>query len=134
MHDADQLLGTSGPDNAALLAARAWRAPRPLLEALTAPTGPAGSAVPVVANQARWVVECPACHGAQLASPSDRRFMCDNCGNLAVGGKWRPVTWPPDPDAIAAVLADRPAENRNWLPGETVKALRAENKRMMGGA
>lgn len=134
MQDADQLLGAVGPDNAALMAARAWAAPRPLIEALTAPTGPASVAVPVVANHARWVVECPDCHGAQLASPSDRRFMCDTCGNASVGGKWRPVTWPTDQDAIAAILADRPAENQNWQPGESIKALRAENGQHMRGA
>lgn len=37
------------------------------------------------------------------------------------------VVFPPDRWIIEAVLADRPPENRNWLPGETIQDLVYEN-------
>lgn len=133
LQHADHLEWTSGPDIAAQVAARVWQAPRPLLEALMAPLGPASIAVEVYANHGRWVVECPDCRGAQLASPSDRRFMCNCCGNVAVGGDWRPVVWPKAREVIEDLLSARPAENQNWRPGETRKQLHAENEWHMKG-
>lgn len=77
-------------------------------------------------NHGRWVVECPFCPSAQVASTWDRRFFCTDCGNAAVGGGWIEVVWPGEADEIDAALADRPRVNANWR-GETVAALRAEN-------
>ena len=34
---------------------------------------------------------------------------------------------PPERTEIEAALAPRPPEHRNWLPGEPVATLRAEN-------
>lgn len=104
-----------------------WRAPRPLADAMAARVGPAAIAVPAYVNAGRWVVECPDCHSAQLACRTDHRFMCSECANAAVGGLWRPVRWPAKVDQIEALLAVRPVENRNCMPGETLKQLRAEN-------
>jgi hypothetical protein len=72
----------------------------------------------------RWLVDCPVdgCAGAQLASDSDRRFVCVECA----AGPFE-VEWPLDRDEIEAALNVRPAPNRNWLPGETVADLLAEN-------
>lgn len=122
--------------DAAQEAARQWTAPRPLLAAINASMGRAGTAVHVYANHGRWIVECPDCHGAQLASPTDRRFMCSDCGNGNVGGVWRPVSWPTDKQlsSIEDLLAYRPPENQNWRPGETLTQLRGENAfYMLGG-
>lgn len=117
-------------------AARQWTAPRSLLEAMNAPTGGKSVAVQVYVNHGRWIVECPDCRGAQLASPTDRRFMCSDCGNVDAGGAWRPVIWPSDKQAatIEELLALRPVENQNWRPGETARQLHAENRERMGAA
>lgn len=88
-----------------------------------------GEPVYAVANHGRWVAECPDCRGAQLASASDPRFLCCDCGNVANGGRYRPVVWPKGADKIAELLDARPDETlRNWSPPETVADLRAENK------
>lgn len=77
----------------------------------------------------RSIIACE-CGGAQLASRDDRRFFCVACLNEKQGGKWRPVTWPKkkDADAIEAQLRPRMTENANWLPGESVADLVAENE------
>ena len=97
---------------------------------MAAPTGSALTAVEVYANHGRWIVECPDCHDAQLAARDDLRYMCIQCANVGVGGKWRPVIWPKDAAAIEALLDARPmSHNRNWNPGETVKDLQLEDRR-----
>lgn len=108
--------------------ARTWQAKTvSLAAALAAPTGPPSSGVRVYANHGRWVVECPDCHAAQIASKEDKRFMCNGCANVAVAGKWRPVTWPSNDAELAALLKARPSVNQNWVD-ETVTALTNENK------
>lgn len=104
-----------------------WAADRDLDEAMAAPLGSKLIAVEVYANHGRWIVECPVCHGAQLAVRDDPRFMCVSCGNVSVGGKWRPVIWPKDHHKIEALLDGRPmAHTRNWNPGETLQSLLRE--------
>lgn len=80
------------------------------------------------ANHARWVVDCPTCNGAQLACRTDKRFMCNECANVAIGGRWRVVEWPVDADEIERLLDRRPDVARNWFPGETVRQLKDENR------
>lgn len=92
-----------------------------------------GDAVPVVLNQGRWIACCPDCNGAQLASQTDQRFLCNECANIANGGAWRPTAWPPDRPAIEAALDRRQPANQNWVPGETVADLLAENAANGGG-
>jgi ribosomal protein L37AE/L43A len=133
LEQADHLDWAGGPDTAAQMAALHWQAPTPLLEALNARLGPKSVAVEVYANQGRWIVECPDCRGAQLASVADPRFMCNCCGNVQIGGVYRPVVWPKAREQVEGLLADRPRENQNWRPGETVKQLRAENAFFMKG-
>lgn len=53
---------------------------------------------------------------------------CPLCSNRAYGRKWRPVVLPADREAIEAALLPRPdITTRNWLPGESVADLLAEN-------
>lgn len=108
-----------------------WQAPVPVN--LRAEVSSTTDAIMVYVNHGRWIAECPDCHGAQLSSPADRRFMCHCCGNVAINGKWRPVLWPAGTTGLEAALEQRPKLARNWLPGETVAHLLAENDRMMGG-
>lgn len=106
-----------------------WSAPVPLNEAMTAPLGPPEIAVSVYANHGRWIVECPECAGAQIASANDPRFMCTVCANVATEGMWRPVIWPDEAVAIDQVLTARPdVATQNWTPGETVDDLLAEQQ------
>lgn len=109
-----------------------WLADAPLEVAMMAPTAD-GEDVTVTANHGRWIVACPDCLGAQLACATDHRFMCNECGNIAIDGLWRKTVWPKSAKAIAAELDRRPkAANRNWTPGETVALLRAEADLMLG--
>lgn len=103
-----------------------WQALTPLGAALAAGLASAALSVATYVNHGRWVVECPDCPGAQLASRADRRFLCNYCGNAAIGGLWRPVVWPKAVSSIEAELEKRPTRSANWLPGETVSELRAE--------
>lgn len=75
-----------------------------------------------------WRTMCPFCGGSQFANPGTQsRFMCCDCGNLAVNG-WVGVQWPDDLDEIErALLLRRSPENMNWYPHEAVEHLYAEN-------
>jgi len=123
MRDATAYDRMSGRSGAESCPAAFWQAPVPYLP--DAPT--VGEAIAVFANEARWIAQCPDCNGAQLASQSDPRFMCNECANIANGGAWRPLTWPRNRAAIEQALDVRQPVNQNWLPGETVADLTADN-------
>lgn len=107
------------------VAAAQWTAPRPFNPG----AGTVGPAIPVRADWGRWVVGCPDCGSAQLACRTDPRFVCVECGNVAVNGAFRPVAWPRAAAAIERLLDARPdLSTQNWVPGETVAQLAAENK------
>lgn len=128
MHDASRVAvnGVPAKRGAEWSPRRFWQCPGvPLEQALQQPTGKVEAAAAYV-NQGRWVVDCPDCHGAQLACSTDRRFMCVECANVVVGGVWRPVLWPRNAAAIEEALASRLPVNANWFPGETVETLREE--------
>lgn len=69
-------------------------------------------------NHGRWIVRCPKCPNAELAS---ERFRCSECG---AAGR---VVWPEDRTEIERLTLVRPTVNRNWSPGESVALLAAEN-------
>lgn len=79
------------------------------------------------ANWGRWITRCPRpwCTNAMALDRGQPVFMCeggDSCGATAE------VMWPADPQAIEAILKMRPVSStRNWLPGETIEELLAEN-------
>lgn len=88
----------------------------------------AGS-IPVFVNDSRWMIQCPTCNGAQLASVNDKRFFCTTCLNSENGGRWLRVVWPKDAGQIEETLKRRPnPSNRHWLPHETVADLERENR------
>lgn len=93
-------------------------------------------------NHGRWVAQCGTCPGAERVWPggqireidrgpnAGRRFgvgadgvlHCGSCGNTT------PVKFPDDRLAIEKILSRRPAfANRNWVPGESMDDLAAEN-------
>lgn len=109
--------------------------PPPLAwEHLDNAVGPPETAIHVYVNDGRWIAECPDCHGAQLACRTDHRFLCNECGNIVVGNKWRRVVWPLEADAIEAALSRRLRANQNWYPWETIEDLLAENAAHGGGS
>lgn len=82
----------------------------------------------------RWVARCPRCPSAEqhgicadgsTGGLEGDRFTCreayGGCG-FRCG-----ADWPGTVDQITALLAARPPAYRNWLPGETVLDLLAEN-------
>lgn len=79
------------------------------------------------ANWGRWICKCPAgmCTNAVQVERRQERFECAGSGSC---GWTSPIQWPADPDAIEMLLRRRPdAKTRNWLPGETLEDLLAEN-------
>jgi phage terminase large subunit GpA-like protein len=79
-------------------------------------------------NHGRWVVRCPFCASAQIASHTDPKFWCPECEMADVAGQWVEVVWPEDAEAIEELLVRRPAINRNWSHGETTQYLNRENE------
>lgn len=77
----------------------------------------------------RWLADCPYCGGAELVSRRQGEFFCLSCGMAENGGQAMRAVFPAAREEIEGILAPRRPLNRNWLPGETVRALRAENRR-----
>lgn len=85
-------------------------------------------------NHGRWVVNCPSerCHaairlldGETVACDCTDDAVCDHMGRCD-----QPIApiLPRHATRIEAVLLRRPQrDTRNWLPGETVAHLQAEN-------
>ena len=85
-------------------------------------------------NHGRWIAECPnRCGNAIVVSQAEPHFICFGCGSPENDGKWYNVMLPSEWRAIEQELLKRPARvafeasHRNWIPGETVADLRAEN-------
>ncbi len=80
-----------------------------------------GEAVVAYINLGRWVADC-ACNGGELVTPGEI-MLCGSCGRTHT------VTFPgPKTKAkIEAVLGRRDPVFQNWLIGETVDELEAEN-------
>lgn len=70
----------------------------------------------------RWCAACPACAQMMAFSPEWRLALCFACGaeygNVELPANWR---------EIESVLIGRDVVNRNWIPGESVADLTAEN-------
>lgn len=86
-------------------------------------------AVKAEINHGNWLARCPFCPGAELVDPEDSRFWCISCDNAGAGHRWLRVDMPRQRAAIEAELLKRSRDGaRNWRPGESVAALRRENK------
>ena len=106
-------------------------------------------------NHGRWLVDCPDCGSAILFSPKDgNRIVCGHCNPEvfaimfvkrggreiydAVPDHERRARTRANAKAFTCILPDnwgelfetlrvRHVSNMNWLPGETLNDLRAEN-------
>jgi hypothetical protein len=75
----------------------------------------------------QWAARCPRpdCANAMPLIAGQDIFVCDSLGGC---GFVADIVWPPDPQAIEAILMMRPVfTTRNWLLGETLEDLLAEN-------
>lgn len=108
------------------------------------------------ANYGRWVVECPDCNSALAVKDFSRpaayvRFGCIECGRGLTIAAWEAAqrlpmerraaalpalavdmraqyAMPEQVDEIERILLRRPlAQNRNWVPGETLIDLERQN-------
>ena len=80
----------------------------------------------------RWIVDCPepGCGDASFIWLDALLYMCANCFNEALGGRWRRVEVPDaaEREELERILAYRALpQHRNWSPEETAGALRAQN-------
>lgn len=79
--------------------------------------------VPAYVSWGRWVARCPRCPSAELAHVG-QPFVCEFCGLIC------DIEWPSDEMryGIERLLLMRPdSTKQNWLPGETLTDLMAEN-------
>ena len=87
---------------------------------------------PARIHQDKWIVGCPVegCGDASFVWLEEPLYMCANCFNEELGGRWRRVAVPPveERERIEAVLAGRALpQQRNWDPSESLDDLRAQN-------
>jgi hypothetical protein len=79
-----------------------------------------------------WIVECPVpdCGDASFAWRDEPFYMCPNCWNASIEGKWRPVQFPSKQQQrrIENVLRMRDVPGHmNWDKSETVDDLKRQN-------
>lgn len=80
-------------------------------------------------NAGRWIVDCPNCKSAVVASFQNAIFICSNCGSPENNGKWYKVLFPADKEDIEKELLKRPkVENRNLELSEDLEMIKKENK------
>lgn len=81
-------------------------------------------------NHNRWIVQCPFCSSAELASKVHRMFWCAECQMRSNDGCALNVIFPA-PRTMAEIetvlLMRENIDNRNWFPHETVAQLAREN-------
>ena len=90
----------------------------------------------VYVNKGRWAIKCE-CNSAEY-SFEDGIFMCQSCFNTRHKHQYRRYVFPRSRKRIEAILLERPLDNRNWWPHETVTQLEADNNKhaaeLLGGA
>jgi hypothetical protein len=99
------------------------------------PTGKLKASVKAYVNHGRWVAECgtDGCGGAMSVDVEEPLFYCWVCGNQWANGAWARVEFPARREEIERLLLLRPAANgmeavnRNWVVGEPLANLEAEN-------
>lgn len=81
-------------------------------------------------SQGRWVVLCPECYSGAAVDVEHGEARCFECG--AVYQASTDTLRLPSPASLAAIdtiLGARPdLRTRNWQPGETLRALKTENR------
>lgn len=97
-------------------------------EVVSGLTHTAGDPVHLQINASRMIAHCDICGEAMAVNP-DGAFFCMGCLNYRNENLARPLLVPDDLADICAVLVKRPsARTRNWVPGESLQDLIAENE------
>lgn len=87
---------------------------------------PVGNPAHAYILRGSWVVGCECGECVYYEPP--KAFFCPNCLNGENQHRPRPVIIPAERSQIEVLLLNRPnPNNRNWLVGETVEQLQAEN-------
>lgn len=82
--------------------------------------------VPVYANWGRWVANCPVCESAEHVYANETAVQCNPAASGC--GIMLELVWPTFREGVERLLMMRPApKTRNWLPGESLHDLLAEN-------
>lgn len=88
---------------------------------------PAGDAVQAFITNGDWAAKCPDCPEV-IVVDNEHPFWCPACQNAKNDGAARPLVFPENREQIEAILLKRISPtNRNWLAGETIEDLQAEN-------
>jgi hypothetical protein len=105
-------------------------------------------------NFGRWIVRCPVTpyeHATDVDPSKDKLYVCGACFPDADGSfKTHPdapaflrankakkvytIVYPPNVSEIMNALRYRPTANMNWLPGESIGYLEADNAAHKVGA
>ena len=86
------------------------------------------AAIPAFFCRDHLIAGCEDCGDYQLVWQDSPLFMCSICWNVNAGGQFVRVTVPSNINEIYERLRVRKfPENRNWLPGESLATLDAEN-------
>jgi len=89
---------------------------------------PTGESVDAFINQSRIMARCDVC-GNVMAINLDDSFLCMQCFNYQNKFLPRPINYPKDILEIMKLLEKRTTQqSRNWMPGDSVKRIKAENK------
>jgi hypothetical protein len=116
---------------------RAWYTLKARLLGITISGVPGPEKVRARVLYGRWMVDCPACRGANDVIPDEPIYLCSSCGWPGVfrpGAEYVPahfaqVLFPADRAEIERILLKRKLiRNRNWSPGETIEKLAEENQ------
>jgi hypothetical protein len=81
-------------------------------------------------NHGRWIAKCPfpGCRCAEMVDFGRPTYWCNECRNRLTRNRPVRLVIPEERYLIEAVLMRRPEQRfRNWLPGETIAQLEAEN-------
>lgn len=81
-----------------------------------------------IVRQGKWIVLCenPKCTGAEKVW-EEGYMMCCSCLNGHARHQFLKTIFPPERQAIEAILEPRVMDARNWEPPETPEILRAQN-------
>ena len=132
-------LGARNSDGSAMTFRQMLTSYYPLLRGVMGRKRPLGHPIPAMpvgilpkymarVNRGRWIIDCNHCNSALDVTPADTVAICIECGT-----EWFEVTFPFEKATIEHLLLKRPGNlregfaNSNWVPGESVADLRAEN-------
>ena len=74
-------------------------------------------------NQGRWIILCPSCSGAEIASTLLLQFYCFSCFNSGHDNHILPIAFPDNKEEIEIALLQRPHHDFMSWTDETIEQL-----------